>query len=793
MSTKLIGERIKRIEDPKLLVGKGVYVDDVHLAGMVHGAVLRSAHGKARIRAIDKTRALALPGVLAVLTADDLGHANSPMPLLNMDRGFIYPRTHRALAAGEVRFFGEAVAFVVAETRYLAEDALDLIAVDYEPMTPVVDVVEAARDGAPLVHADTGGNVACRTITEHGDLASAFAAAHLVIREELFPERGCAQPMETRGVVAEYDGKTGALTIWDSTQAPIPARDVLAEKLGMAEADITVIAPNVGGGFGVKVMLLYAEEVLVPFAARLLGRPVKWIEDRREHFIGSNHERLMVHRVEAAVDPDGRVTALKDVFLYDSGAYCPYGPINAECCQGILPGPYKIPNIYTEYQAVYTNTPIVSPYRGAGQPHGVFVMETVMNRIAVALDLDVAEVRRRNIVTPADCPWDAGVVFQNNSPLIHQDCDYPAQLAQLLDALDYDAFRRGQAGLRDRGIYRGIGIAFYVEGTGIAPYEGVEVCVEPTGFVRVTTGYPSQGQGHGTTISQIVAEQLGVDPSAVVFQQGHSGKFGWGGATFASRAAVIGGTAAVRAARKVRDRALDLASEVLETSVGDLELAGGKVKVKGSDLSVDLKTLAYRANPIITLEPGVEPGLRATDFFRPVGGTFSSGIHGMVVEVDICTGVVAIQRHVVVHDCGVMINPTIVEGQIFGGTAQGIGGAHYEKLWFGADGEVLTTSFADYIMPSAVEIPHIEIHHLDRPSALNPLGVKGVGEGGAIPVPAAFAGAVEDALAPFDVRVDAVPLTPPMILKHIKSGRAALRARTTGRAGQATRPASKER
>jgi carbon-monoxide dehydrogenase large subunit len=778
MNTRVIGERIKRSEDPRLLVGKGVYVDDIHLLGMAHGAVLRSPHAKARILGIDASRALALPGVLAVITAADLGHANSPMPLLFLDRGFIFPRTHRALAIDQVRFHGEAVAFVVAESRYIAEDALELIDVSYQTSQAAVDLIEATRSGAPLVHDDTDSNIACRTATEYGDLASAFAKASFVLREELRPERGCAQPMETRGAVADFDARTGKLTLWDSTQAPIPTRGILAEKLEMAEADITVIAPDVGGGFGVKIMLLYAEEVLVPFAARLLKRPVKWIEDRHEHFIGSNHERLMVHDVEVAVMDDGRITALKDVFLYDSGAYCPYGPVNAECCQGILPGPYKIPNIYTEYVAVYTNTPIVSPYRGAGQPHAVFVMETIMNRIATRLGLDVAEVRRRNLVTPADCPWNAGVVFQGNSPLIHRDCDYPAQFDLLLDALGYQTFREQQARARANGIYKGVGLAFYVEGTGIASYEGVEVCVEPTGFVRVTTGYPSQGQGHATTISQIVAEELGVDMSNIVFQQGNSDRFAWGGATFASRGTVIGGTAAVRATRKVRERALAMASDMLEVSPIDLEIVSGVVRVKGvHQMCTDLKTLALAA-AMPGLEPGDEPGLRATGFFRPVGGTFSSGVHAMVVDVDLGTGVVTIDRHVVVHDCGVMINPTIVEGQIFGGTAQGIGGAHYEKLWFSPTGELLTTSFADYIMPTAMEIPFIEIHHLDRASSLNPLGVKGVGEGGAIPVPAAFAGAVEDALTPLGVSISAVPLTAPMILEHIRKAQKKLASLT---------------
>ena len=375
-----------------------------------------------------------------------------------------------------------------------------------------------------------------------------------MLREELRPERGAAQPMETRGVVARYDASLDQLTIWDTTQAPVAARGVIAEKLGMPEAAITVIAPDVGGGFGVKIFLVYPEELLIPFAARLLGRPIKWIEDRREHFIGSNHERLMVHRIEVAATKDGHILGIKDHFLYDSGAYCPYGPINAQCAQAILPGPYKIPAVHTEYEAVYTNTPIVSPYRGAGQPHGAFVMETAMNHVARALGLDAAEIRRRNLVRPEDCPWDSGRIFQGNTPLIHRDSDYPAQLAKTLDALDYAGVKRSQPAAREQGIFRGVGIAFFVEGTGISPYEGVEVRVEPTGHVHVTTGYPSQGQGHHTTLAQVVAETLSVAPEQVVVESGRSDRFAWGVGTFASRSAVIGGSAALGAARAVRAR-----------------------------------------------------------------------------------------------------------------------------------------------------------------------------------------------------------------------------------------------
>ena len=765
----MIGERVKRREDRRLLTGAACFVDDIHLPGMAHAAVVRSPHAKARIRRIDAAKALALPGVLAVITQEDLGSANDPMPLLNNDRGFIHPRTHRALAPGQVRFVGEAVALVVAESRYRAEDALELIEVDYAPSKAAVELMAAAEPNAPLVHDDTNSNIACRTPHRHGDVEAAFAAADIVITEELRPERGAAQPMETRGCVAQYDAPSDSLTVWDTTQAPVSARGLIAAKLGMPEANVTVIAPDVGGGFGVKIMLLYPEELLIPFAARLLKRPVKWIEDRREHCLGSNHERLMVHKVELAARNDGTLLGLKDVFYYDSGAYCPYGPINAECAQGILPGPYKIPAIHTEYIAVYTNTPVVSPYRGAGMPHGNFVMETMMNRLAERLGLDPVELRRRNLVTPADCPYDGGTVFQYGTRLIHRDCDYPALLAKLLEVLDYDGFRRTQAGLRANGVHKGIGIGCYVEGTGIPPYEGMEVRVEPTGFITVATGYPSQGQGHQTTLIQVVAETLGVDPDKVTVQAGRTDRFAWGVGTFASRAAVVGCTAALKATRRVRQRVLDLAADRLEVAASDLDILSGRVQLKGvPDVGVTLAELAAAANPIITLEPGVEPGLRAIEYHRPDGATFSSGMHGLIVAVDIETGMVKIERYVVVHDCGVMINPAIVDGQVLGATAQGIGGTFYEKLVFDDAGQLLTTTFMDYLIPTAMEIPHIEIHHLDRPSSLNPLGVKGVGEGGVMPVAPAFALAVEDALKAYGARINAVPFGPPDVLAMIE-------------------------
>ncbi len=768
MNTRMIGEPVKRREDQRLLTGNASFIDDIELPNMAHCAVLRSEHAKARIKSIDASKALALSGVLAVITHEDIGDANDPMPLLNDDKGFIHPRQHRALAPGQVRFVGEAVAFVVAETRYLAEDAAELIEVDYEPSPAAINLMKAVEPNAPLVHDDTNSNIACHTTNSTGDIEAAMAKADIIIREELRPERGAAQPIETRGCVAEFDSHSGEMTIWDTTQAAVSARGLIAGKLGMAEADVTVIAPDVGGGFGVKIMLVYPEELLVPFAARLLKRPVKWIEDRREHFLGSNHERLMVHQVELAASRDGELLGLRDIYYYDTGSYCPYGPINAECCQGVMPGPYKIPAVHTEYIAVYTNTQITSPYRGAGMPHGCFVMETMMNRLADEVGIDRVEIRRRNLITPADCPHDSGVFFQYGTAMIHRDCDYPDQLDKILGELDVKGFRKTQAQLRTRGTYKGLGIGLYVEGSGIPPYEGVEINVEATGFVRVSTGYPSQGQGHATTLIQIVAETLGVDPDKVVVQSGRTDKFGWGVGTFASRAAVIGGTAAYKAAVRVRDKAFDLAAEQLEVSATDLEIVNGRVQVKGvPDVGVKLSELAAATNPILTLEDGTEPGLRSVEYHRPDHATWASGMHGMIVDVDVGTGQVKIDRYVVTHDCGTMINPLIVEGQIIGAIAQGIGGAFYEKIIHADDGQLQTTTFMDYLIPTTMEIPRIELHHMCNASSLNPLGVKGVGEGGVMPVAPAFASAVEDALQGYNAKFNAVPFGPPEVLAQI--------------------------
>ena len=794
MTTRTIGARIPRLEDPRLLRGRGSFVDDVHPAGALHGAVLRSPHAHARIVAIDARHARTMTGVHLVLTAPDLGELNQPTPLLIPNPCLTHPRTPRPLATTEVRFVGEPVAFVVADDRYVAEDALAAIDVTWDPLPAVASIEAALADGAPLVHAEVPGNRAARMSQRVGDPDGAFARAAHVFRETLWIERSCGSPIEARGVVAEYDGRAGALRVWDSTQAPLPIKNGLARMLGIPEFKVDVIAPDIGGGFGTKIMLFYPEEILVPYAAMRLRRPVKWTEDRREHLVASNQERGQRHDVEVAVDADGRILGLRDRFVHDAGAYTPYGIVVPIITSTQLPGPYRLRNYAVDFDVVYTNTAMVTPYRGAGRPHGAFVMERVIGRIARELGLEPAEVRRRNFIQPHEFPWDVGLTFQDGGPTRYDSGDYPAGLALALETIGAATFRRDQAQARTQGRYLGLGVGCYVEGTGIGPYEGAHVRVEPSGQVLVATGLTTQGQGHPTTFAQITAEALGCDPRDVTVVTGDTRRFNWGAGTYASRALVTSGNAISVAALKVRDKAVRIAADLLEVAPEDLELVNGAVRVRGlPERALTLGALATVANPIryaygkdaseaalrlvkprdgAVLAPDEAPGLEAHGYYAPPHATFASGCHVAIVEVDVGTGNVRILRYVVQHDCGTVVNPTIVEGQIAGGVAQGIGGAFYERIVYDDAGQPLTTTFMDFLLPTSTDVPDIEIVHIETPSPLNPLGVKGVGEAGAIPVPALMAEAIDDALAPFGVRVREMPLDPPRVLKLIAAAQA---------------------
>jgi aerobic carbon-monoxide dehydrogenase large subunit len=752
MSTRTFGQPVKRNEDRRLLTGQALFIDDVELPGMLHVAFLRSQVAHAKIIRIDVSKALRRPGVVAAYTASDLGDYWRPGPLLVPPppiAGIVFnERTQVPLAKHKVRHVGEPLVIVIAESRYIAEDALDDIDVELETVGAVVDLENALHAGSPLVHDDVGSNVAAHVRQAKGNYPAAAATADRVIKRRFHYEHGISSPIETRGVVAQWDGRANQMTIWDTTQAPVFIRNGLAGMLGLNERQVRVIAPFVGGGFGPKIMMFYPEEVLLPWVSMKLNRPVKWIEDRLEHFFATTHERGQIHDAELAVAADGRILGIKDVFLHDSGAYDPYGltvPINSQCT---LLGPYVVPAYDSTFTAVFTNLPIVTPYRGAGRQHGVFVMERLLDLAAFELKIDRAEIRRRNLI-PADAfPYKNEIIFQDFAPLVYDSGNYEPVLDMALDAIGYGAFKDEQSNARSEGRHLGIGVACYVEGTGIGPYEGAKVQVQSNGKVSVATGIGTQGQGHFTSFAQIAAEQLGVEVTDVDVVTGDTDQFYWGAGTFASRGAVVAGNAVNEASKVVRKKALKLASDLFECSEEDLVIEDGKVSIVGiPEKFVKLGDLARQANPMRgAVKPGTEPGLEATQYFGPPSGATANGVHAIIVEIDPKTFDLKILKYVVVHDCGTVINPMILAGQIHGGVAQGIGNAFYEKLVFDDQGQLLNASLADYLLPTALEVPRMQLAHTVTTSPLNPLGIKGAGEAGAIPVGPLFAQAIEDAL-----------------------------------------------
>ena len=790
--SQFVGKSVRRNEDARLLTGRAQFVDDVHLPGMLHAAFLRSDHAHARLLGVDLSKARKHPGVIAVYAADDLGSYWAPGPLLVPPppiAGLTFNHAAQVpLARGKVRYVGEPIAVVIAESRYIAEDALADIVLDLEPLPAVVDLEAGLSPSAARLHEQFPSNLAAHAIQTKGDYEKAKTKAHRVVKRRFLYDRGVAGAIENRAVVAQWDASAEEMTIWDTTQAPIPIRNGLAAMLGLAQSQVRVIAPFVGGGFGPKIMMYYPEEVVIPWVARKIGRPVKWVEDRRENFSATTQERGQVHDAEIALDKNGRILGVKDVFLHDTGAYDPYGltvPINSQCT---LLGPYKIPNYYSEFTAVFTTKPIVTPVRGAGRQHGVFVIERLLDLGARELGMDRVEIRRRNFLGKRDFPYDNKIIFQDFQPLVYDSGDYEPALAMAAKMIDYDNFRReAQPKARAEGKSLGLGIVAYIEGTGIGPYEGAKVTVEPSGRVLLATGVGTQGQGHFTSFAQIVADQLGVLPSDVQVVTGDTRTFAWGTGTFASRGAVVAGSACHAAAVAVREKALALGAIHLGVKASKLSIANGRVFVTANiSQGLTLAELSQRANPLRgAVTPGTEPGLEATKYFGPRRGSTANGVHAMIVEVDRETAEVKIQRYVVVHDCGVQINPMIVEGQIHGGVAAGIGNAFYEQLVFDDGGQLLNASLMDYLMPTALDVPSIELGHLETPSPLNPLGAKGVGEAGAIPTGALFAQAVEDALAGSGVEITEIPLSPSRLFTLIDDAKRTgpkVSARPAGRA-----------
>jgi CO/xanthine dehydrogenase Mo-binding subunit len=795
MSTRVFGSRVKRNIDPQLLKGEGAFVDDIPLANPLHVAFVRSPFARARIVSIDASAARSHRGVAAVYTCDDIGHLDRDMPLL-IPHPSIVPdaRTQRPLARGDVYYVGQTVAMVVAVDRYTAEDAAALVEVDYDPLEVQLDLEQAVAPGAPLVHATHRGNVAAQFVQVCGNPEAGMAAAEHVIRIRVQVDRSTAAPMECRAVAATFDPVSQELTVWDGTQAPISVRGGIASIFRLDEDKVRVIAPNVGGGFGQKVLLFYPDELLVPMAAMQLGRPVKYVEDRRENFVGSSQERTQIHFIELHAKKSGEVVALRDSFLHDTGAFIPYGIAVAQVASTSIAGPYRIPHIWVEFTAVYTPTVPVTPYRGCGRPQSCFAVERAMDQLADELGLDRFEVRRRNLISESEFPYEReGLLFADGLKVSLDSGQYHRALEMMADKLGAATFSADQDEARRQGRYLGLGLACYVEGTGLGPYEGGHVKVHPiTGKVYVNTGLTTQGQGHDTVFAQIVADQLGVKVEDVIVVEGDTKAFDWGVATFASRAAVVSGNAIHKSAQIVRRKTLEAAANMLEAQVEDVELHDGAAWVRGTDYNVPLAAIATATNPLRyafneaaqaatqfapasrhdgpPLEEGQHPGLEATDYFSPACSTWAYGVHGAIIEVDpeLCS--VEVRKYVCIHDCGNMINPTIVEGQIMGGIAQGFGGALYERIEFDTAGNPINANFVDFLVPYATEIPNVEILHLETPSPLNPLGVKGVGEAGCIAVGAVIASAVEDALRPFGgPKFRHTPITPSVIHSALKA------------------------
>jgi CO/xanthine dehydrogenase Mo-binding subunit len=774
------GKPLLRKEDVRLAAGEGRYLDDLgHEALAV--AFVRSPHAHAHILDIDVTDALEVDGLVAIYTYDDLdGRVAEPLPLLIPHPSLHAPRTGYPLARDIVNHVGEPVVMVVATDRYIAEDAADRVRVQWELLAPVVGV-QAAMRAEHAVHAEVPDNVAAHMVQSTGDVDAALAASRYTVDLSLTVERSASTPLEGKGVYARWDSDDRSLRVYTSTQTSTSVRFALAAKLGLPVDRVEVIAPDVGGGFGVKIVHPWPEEVLVPWAAIRLRREVKWTEDRREHFISAAHERLQQHTVRVGFDDDGRILGLEVRFLHDNGAYTPYGIIVPIITSTQLLGPYKPGAYRVEFHSVYTNTVIVTPYRGAGRAHACFVMERVMDAIADHLGADRAAVRRRNMISPDELPYDYGLIFQDGRPLIYDSGDFPTTLATVLSLVDWDGFEAVRAAAVAEGRRVGIGLATYVEGTGVGPYEGAHLRVETTGDVVVSTGLTTQGQGHETVFAQVAAQELGVPLERVTVTTGDTRRFQYGVGTFASRAAVMSGNAVAAAARTVRTKALRIAAQALSAAESELSIVDGVVVVRGfpEGPSIPLATVAVLANPLRYAfdeeaqratqftttasadEPpvpeGEEPGLEATGWYSPVRSTFANGAHAAIVETDPETAEIRVLRYCVVHDSGTIINPMIVEGQVHGGVAQGVGGALYEKIVYDESGQLVNASFMDFLMPYASEVPTVETDHVVSPSPLNPLGVKGIGEAGVIPGHAVIASAVEDAEG---FRIDRMPISP---------------------------------
>jgi carbon-monoxide dehydrogenase large subunit len=756
-----VGAALRRVEDPRLLRGQASFIEDLELPRQLVVAFVRSEHPHARLVAVDLEAARAADGVVDVVMAANFGtrriHAT-------VTHAALRPCGQPILADQVVRYVGEPIAAVVAETRAGAEDAVAEVQIYFDPLQPVPDAHAAVEFSAPVLHPGLGDNLAGTFEVNVGDADAAFKLADRIVKGRFYVQRYTGMPLETRGVAAVWDAGHEHLTLWSSTQWPHTLRESLSVLLDLPVQAIRVVAPDVGGGFGVK-QDVYPEEVVVALLARRLGRPMKWIESRREHLCTAVHAREQWHDMQLAVRTDGTILAMRADVLCDQGAYTrSLGLLCPSLTAAGLPGPYRFHTYQCRVRVALTNKAPAAAYRGAGQPEAVFATERIVDRVAQELGLDPAEVRRKNFIRAEEFPWDVGTQSAQDVPVVYDSGDYIGGLDRGLELAEYRQWRHIQAVERARGEQGrllGIGLAAYVMLTGLGPHESSLLRVDPSGKVALVTGASPHGQGTATALAQIVADELQIGPEDVRVSHGDTDAIAYGVGTYASRSAVVAGNGAHVAAQQIKEKALALAAHLLEAAPDDLEFSGGGVQVRGApDRRVSLGQLAGASEPGQPLPEGMQPGLEATHFFLAPRATFASGLHFAIVEIDRETLEVKILEYAVVSDAGPLINPLIVEGQIVGGVAQGIGGALYEELAYDQHANFVSQSLLDYCLPSAMQIPPVRIAHLHSPSPLNPLGVKGLGEGGAMAPPAAIANAVEDALGHLGVRIDATPITP---------------------------------
>jgi carbon-monoxide dehydrogenase large subunit len=669
------------------------------------------------------------------------------------------------LARDEVCFVGEPIALVIAESRYIAEDAAALVDIDFEPLPAIADCAAALAPGAPLAHRDATSNLGAVIPLNVGNVDAAFAGAAHVFRETIFQHRGGPFFMECRGMIAAPDPVTDALTIYVSSQGPHRHKRVLLDLLDWADHQLRIVTPDVGGGFGPKGSF-YAEYGALAAAAMALRRPIKWIEDRKENFVSTQQERDQYWDVEIAVDRDARILGIRGKLVHDSGAYMPWGVVLPWIAATTVPGPYVIPSFKLDVLCAFTNKVPTSPVRGAGRPEAVVVMERLVDRIARELKLDRGEVRRRNFIKPEQMPYRVGIIFRDGRPVTYDSGDYPVCQAGALAGADYETFKARQAKARQQGRYIGIGFGNAVEATGLGPYESATVRVSTSGKITVYTGATPQGQSHKTTLAQISADHFGCTPDDITVITADTAATGLGVGSFAARTAVNAGSSVHLASAEAANKIRQFAAGMMEVAEGDIELENGFAKVVGSDVKRSFREVAAKAvgMPGFSMAGGPAPGLEATSHFTPDQSTYSNGTHVAEVEVDTETGEVKILRYVVMHDCGTVINPMVVEGQVVGGVIHGIGNAFFEHMLYDDAAQPVSTTFGDYLLPLSTDSPNVEVLHMETPSPLNPLGLKGAGEGGTIPAIATLISAVENALEPFGVRIAEAPITPQRIV-----------------------------